>query len=70
MPLYTFYPTLGDGLCSTFQSLELDCDGAAADRALQILDEHPSAATVVVYCEQQKLLTRGRSPRRLAPTTR
>lgn len=60
MPLYVFYPTRQDGLCETFQSVELACDGRAAERALQALDEHPSAASVVVYQEHRKVMTRAR----------
>jgi hypothetical protein len=60
MPLYIFYPTLKSGLCDTFQSIELSSDERAAERALQVLDEHPSAATVVVYAGHRKILTRAR----------
>lgn len=60
MALYLFYPTREDGHCGTFQSVELDGDGGAAIRALQVLDEHRSAASVVVYSGHRKVLTRAR----------
>lgn len=65
MALYLFYPTREDGLCETFQSVELDDDGRVATRALQVLDEHLSAATVVVYSGHRKVLTRARPRREL-----
>jgi hypothetical protein len=66
MPLYIFYPTLANGLCDTFQSVRLHCDADVWPRALQVLDEHPSATTVVVYCEHRNVLTRSRMHPELA----
>lgn len=66
MPLYVFYPTLKSGLCDTFQSIELDGDNRVGDRAIQVLDEHPSAASVVVYSGHRKVLARARMQPALA----
>ena len=60
MPLYIFYPTLRNGLCDTFQGIELDSDDHVDERALRVLDEHVSADSVVVYSEHRKVLTRVR----------
>jgi len=60
MPLYTFYPTLANGLASSFETVELDGDADAAVHALRILEEHDSAASVVTYCGVRKLHTRRR----------
>lgn len=66
MPLYTFYPTLANGLCDTFQSVQLDGDDSVAEWALRVLGDHPSAKTVVVYCGPRKVLTRARTHPALA----
>jgi hypothetical protein len=66
MPLYTFYPTLKNGLCDTFQSLELEGDDHVAEQALSALERHPSAESVVVYAGQRKVLTRVRMHNELA----
>ncbi len=63
MPLYTFYPTLKNGLCDTFQSVELESDDRVADWALATLNRHPSAASVVVYSAHRKVMTHLRTPR-------
>lgn len=60
MPLYTFYPRHEDGSSETFVSLDLDHDGLAARQALDMLELHPSAAYVEVWCEERRVLTRPR----------
>ncbi|WP_296597307.1 hypothetical protein [Phenylobacterium sp.] len=66
MPLYTLYPTLRNGLCDTFQSVELNSDEHVAERALSALEQHPSAESVVVYAGHRKVMTRARIHRDLA----
>ena len=49
MAVYTFYPTQADGLAPTFQVFDQPDDDAALVRAGQVLDEHASAAVVVIW---------------------
>jgi hypothetical protein len=60
MPLYTFYPCRSDGTSDTFTTLELADDAEAFIRALHLLDQHPSAGTVVAWQGERKVLTRAR----------
>jgi hypothetical protein len=60
MPLYTFYPCHEDGHSDSFTSLELADDDEAYIRSLHILDQHPSAAHVVAWAGERKVLTRSR----------
>ena len=62
MPLFTFYPTRADGLSATFETRELESDEVATTFAARVLDRHESAACVVVYCGQRKVLERSREP--------
>jgi hypothetical protein len=65
MQLYTFYPCDCEGSAETFVVFELASDQEAQVRALQVLDQHPSCARVVVWCGDRKVLTRDRSQTRL-----
>lgn len=53
MPLYTFYPTHSNGLAPSFVTTELETDVAAALHTGRVLEEHVSAASVVVYRDNQ-----------------
>lgn len=68
MPLYTFYPTRADGLSSSFECCELENDRDAELQALQVLDTHDSAVSVVTYCGGRKVLTRRRMDPALSAT--
>ncbi|MDZ4373152.1 MAG: hypothetical protein U1C74_17245 [Phenylobacterium sp.] len=58
MPLYTIYPTRLDGLSDSFETAELAGDADVLTEALRVLDAHESAVSVVVYCDNRKVLTR------------
>lgn len=60
MPLCTFYPTRADGLSASFETRELDDDGDAGVQALQVLEAHDSAVSVVTWCGARKVVTRRR----------
>lgn len=60
MPLYTLYPCRADGASDTFVTRELDDDTAASLQALDMLDLHPTATHVVVWCGDRKVHTRQR----------
>jgi hypothetical protein len=60
MPLYTFYPTLESGVSDSFTTLDLEGDVDVTLQALAILDQHRSAASVVVFCGDRKVHTRTR----------
>lgn len=66
MTLYCFYPCAANGLASTFETAELDTDAEAEAYALGVLDDHLSAASVVVWCGGRKVLTREQAPSRRA----
>ena len=50
MTLYCFYPCAPNGLASTFETAEFETDAEAAVHAQRVLDDHLSAASVVVWC--------------------
>lgn len=60
MQLYTFYPCKADGTSETFVAFELADDAAASIHALHVLDQHPTASTVVAWAGERKVLTRER----------
>jgi hypothetical protein len=49
MPVYFFYPHLLDGSATMFEAHELDGDVSALRKARQVLGEHTSATSVVVW---------------------
>jgi len=61
MPLYCFYPCGADGVASTFTTAELASDAEAGGHARQVLEEHASASSVVVWCGDRKVLARERA---------
>ena len=64
MALYCFYPCAPNGLASTFETAEFETDAEAGTHALRVLDDHLSAASVVVWCGNRKVLTREQTPSR------
>lgn len=60
MQLYTFYPCKADGASDTFVSFELLDDAEAHVRALHILDQHPTAMSVVAWAGERKVFVRKR----------
>lgn len=60
MPLYTLYPCHSDGTSETFVTFDLTDDEEARIRALHVLDQHPSASQVVVWCGERKVHARPR----------
>ena len=64
MTLYCFYPCAPNGLASTFETAEFETDAEAAIHAQRVLDDHLSAASVVVWCGNRKVLTREQTPSR------
>lgn len=60
MPGYTFYPCRSDGTSETFVTIDLTDDDEARLRALRVLEDHPSASQVAVWCEERKVATRSR----------
>jgi hypothetical protein len=63
MPLYCFYPCAADGLASTFEVADLPTDAEAGSRARDVLREHGSASSVMVWCDDRKVLVRKRPSR-------
>lgn len=61
MPLYTFYPLRPDGSSLMFASHDLSDDVAALGRVSEILREHGSATSVVIWCGER--LVRQEEPR-------
>lgn len=60
MPLYTFYPCRLDDTSLTFESHDLADDAEAWTCAMRVLQEHPSAAFIVAWCGDRRVLTRDR----------
>lgn len=60
MALYTFYPCKPDGTSDTFTCLDLQDDGEACLRALQVLDDHGGSSEVVVFAGARRVTTRKR----------
>jgi hypothetical protein len=56
MNLYTFYPTRPDGLAPTMSMIELENDAAAFMEAVQLLEEHASAESIVVWQGPRRVL--------------
>jgi hypothetical protein len=69
MALYTLYPFKDDGTSETFVCFDLADDEEADVRALSLLDQHLSAAHVVIWAGERRVATRGRAHPvpRLAP---
>lgn len=51
MPLFSFYPTRGDGVSLTFETAELADAAAARLFANRLLDLHDTATAVVVFAD-------------------
>ena len=60
MSLYTLYPCKPDGTSETFISFDLTDDAEAYVRALHVLDQHPSASHVAIWCGERKVAVRRR----------
>ena len=60
MPLYTLYPCKADGSSDTFVTCELMSDDEARVRALRVLDQHPTAWHVAIWCGERKVATPSR----------
>ena len=60
MALYTFYPSKPDGTSETFVCFDLPDDDEARIRAVHVLDQHPTAAQVVVWDGERKVAVRNR----------
>ena len=57
MQIYTFYPTRSDGIATTFSSESCENDTQALLAAVQLLEEHDSAASVVIWQGSRRVLT-------------
>ena len=55
MPLYVLHPCRADGSSETFVTYDLGTDDEAYARALRVLDEHPSAADVAIWCGEREV---------------
>jgi len=55
MPLFTFYPCRPDGSSPAFETIECADDAAALVRARRVLEEHLSAAEVVVWRGERQI---------------
>ena len=56
MALYTFYPCKFDGTSESFITCELTDDGEACTRAASVLERHPSATYVAIWCGDRMVL--------------
>jgi hypothetical protein len=70
MALYTFYPCQLDQTSLSFEAHELEDDTAAAAFCLHVLDQHPSAEFVVVWCAERQVAMRRRIDPALEPPLR
>lgn len=57
MQIYTFYPTRADGVATTFASEDCKNDTQALLEAVLLLEEHESAASVVIWQGARRVLT-------------
>lgn len=55
MPLFTFYPCRADGASPGFETIECVDDAAALARARRVLEDHLSAAEVVVWRGERRI---------------
>lgn len=53
LPLYTFFPSAGDGSITVFEAHELADDAAARRRAERVLAAHPTAVEVAIWCDDR-----------------
>ena len=56
MPMYTFYLCSGAGDAVSLEAFELGSDEHAPERALKMLQEHPSCAYVAVWNGERPVL--------------
>jgi hypothetical protein len=70
MALYTFYPCQLDQTSLSFEAYELEDDLAATVLCLNVLEQHPSAEFVVVWCGERQVTTRRRADPRLEAVLR
>jgi len=61
MAIYTFYLCDQDGRSISFEAFELGDDMSVPDRALKLLGEHPSSASVAVWDGDRPILERRRA---------
>ena len=66
MPFYTFYCCRPDGAAPSFEAYELHSDEAAAERAAELLDRHPSASHIAVCLDDREVLVERRVRRESA----
>ena len=62
MAFYTFYPCKADGVAGTFVCRDLPDDEAARALARRLLDQHPSAEHMTIWCGERKVAARVRRP--------
>jgi hypothetical protein len=67
MALYTFYPCTLEDTSLSFEACDLPGDAAVPQRADAVLADHASAAFVVVYCGDRRVMTRERPTYSSAP---
>jgi hypothetical protein len=60
MALYTFHPCLENGTSLTFETHDLAGMTEVARKAIAVLDAHTSAAYVVAWLGEEKVLTHKR----------
>ena len=75
MAFYTFYPCKADGVAGTFVCRDLPDDEAARALARRLLEQHPSAERMTIWCGERKVAARARgragegaAPRRASAT--
>jgi hypothetical protein len=55
MPLFTFYPCLPDGSSPALETIECRDDASAMVRARRVLEDHLSAAEVVIWLGERRV---------------
>ena len=63
MAVYTFYCCRPDGAAPSFEVFDVGSDEAAAARAAQLLETHPSASHISVFQDEREVLVHHRARR-------
>lgn len=67
MPIYALYPTRADGVSTTLAVDDFDNDTEALLAAVTLLEQHDSAASVVIWEGKRRVLQCIRAERDEAP---
>jgi hypothetical protein len=60
MPLYTFHVHRPNGAPLSLEAIDLEDDDRVVTLAFDLLNQHPNAAEVIVWCGERRVMSRNR----------